>query len=138
MDGYFSDMTRMAHLQKPSDKCWFIIEVVEEALCQAIEAVKVGQLVSDIDKAARVVIEKAGFGKFFNHRTGHGIGLEIHEPPFITSTSNLVLEEGMVFTVEPGIYLPGEFGVRLEEIIYVTGDGAEKLSNFRRDLFLIS
>ena len=138
VNGYFSDMTRMAHIHKPSEKCRLLIRIVEEALSRAIESVIVGQTISNIDKAARDVIIEAGFGKFFNHRTGHGVGLEIHEPPFITNTNNLILEEGMVFTIEPGIYLPGEFGVRLEEVVHVTRHGAEVLSNLCRDLFVVS
>ena len=80
------------------------------------------------------VIDDAGYGEYFVHRTGHGLGVDIHEPPYITATSETVLEEGMVFSIEPGIYLPGRFGLRLEEIVILREDGAEILSSLPRDL----
>ena len=91
-----------------------------------------------MDKAAREVIEKAGFGKYFVHRTGHGLGSEIHEPPFITSTSETILEPGMVFSIEPGIYMPDKFGVRLEEIVILGDNGPEILSKISRELKVIN
>jgi Xaa-Pro aminopeptidase len=89
----------------------------------------------DVDAAARKVITDAGYGEYFVHRTGHGLGIDIHEPPYITATSELVLDEGMVFSIEPGIYLPGRFGIRLEEIVILRKDGAEILSSLPRDVF---
>ena len=86
------------------------------------------------DAAARNVIADAGYGEFFVHRTGHGMGIDGHEPPYITSASDTVLEEGMVFSIEPGIYLPGRFGIRLEEIVILRDDGPEILSSLPRDL----
>ena len=91
-----------------------------------------------MDKAAREVIEKAGFGKYFFHRTGHGLGTEIHEPPFITSNSETILEPGMVFSIEPGIYIRNKFGVRLEEIVILRDNGPEILSKIPRELKVIN
>jgi Xaa-Pro aminopeptidase len=97
-----------------------IYDTVLKAQEAAINTVKIGVKASDIDKAARDVIDKAGFGRYFIHSTGHGVGLDIHELPVISSKSRAVIEEGMVFTVEPGIYLPNEFGVRIEDMIAIT------------------
>ena len=101
-------------------------------------AARPGQIAKNVDRAAREVIEKAGFGKYFVHRTGHGLGSEIHEPPFITSTSETILEPGMVFSIEPGIYMPDKFGVRLEEIVILTDSGPEILSQIPRELKVIN
>ena len=101
-------------------------------------AARPGQIAKNVDRAAREVIEKAGFGKYFVHRTGHGLGSEIHEPPFITSTSETILEPGMVFSIEPGIYMPDKFGVRLEEIIILADSGPEILSQISRELKVIN
>jgi len=90
-----------------------------------------------VDRATRKVIEEAGYGPYFTHRTGHGLGLEAHEGPNIVEGNRLVLEPGMVFTIEPGIYLPGEVGVRIEDDMVITADGAESLTTFDRDLMVI-
>ncbi|MNT82702.1 Aminopeptidase [compost metagenome] len=87
-----------------------------------------------MDDAARKVITDAGYGEYFVHRTGHGMGIDGHEPPYITATSETVLEEGMVFSIEPGIYLPGRFGIRLEDIVILRADGPEVLSSLPRDV----
>ena len=134
-DGYFSDITRMSCLGHAPDGYQEIHDLVDAALQAALTAIRPGVNAHMIDKAARDVINAAGYGAFFTHRTGHGLGSEIHEPPYLTGNSDLVLEEGMVFTVEPGIYLPGRFGVRLEEVAIVTADGCRILSNLPRDLF---
>jgi Xaa-Pro aminopeptidase len=103
-----------------------IYDIVLKAQKAAIDAIKIGVKASDVDKAARDVIEKAGFGKYFIHSTGHGVGLDIHELPVISPYGSTVIEEGMVFTIEPGIYLPNEFGVRIEDTIAVV-DGKAKV-----------
>ncbi|MDR1461086.1 MAG: aminopeptidase P family protein [Campylobacteraceae bacterium] len=103
-----------------------IYDIVLKAQKAAIDAVKVGVRASDVDKAARDVIEKAGFGKYFIHSTGHGVGLDIHELPVISPYGDAIIEEGMVFTVEPGIYLPNEFGVRIEDMVAIV-DGKAKV-----------
>ncbi len=102
-----------------------IYDIVQKAHDKAIEAVKEGVKASDIDRVAREVIEKAGYGKYFVHSTGHGVGLDIHELPVISKNSDTILEDGMVFTVEPGIYLPDEFGVRIEDMVYIKNGKVE-------------
>ncbi|MDD3342139.1 MAG: M24 family metallopeptidase [Sulfurospirillaceae bacterium] len=132
---YCSDRTRTSHFgenfsfnkeQLFSDghrqKVYDTVLFAQEA---AINAAKVGVLAKEIDKAAREVIERAGFGKFFVHSTGHGVGLDIHELPVISARSETIIEENMVFTIEPGIYLPDEFGVRIEDTVVMTRKGAE-------------
>lgn len=109
--------------------------IVEKAVQAAVAAARPGVKARDVDAAARKVITDAGYGEYFVHRTGHGLGIDIHEPPYITATSELVLDEGMVFSIEPGIYLPGRFGIRLEEIVILRKDDAEILSSLPRDVF---
>jgi Xaa-Pro dipeptidase len=127
-DGYPSDMTRVAHLGPPGNRFAAIHAIVEEAVQAAVAAARPGVPASAVDKAARDVIARAGYGDRFLHRTGHGLGIDIHEPPYITATADTILEEGNVFSIEPGIYLPGEFGIRLEEIVILRAEGAEILS----------
>ena len=91
-----------------------------------------------VDDAARGVITEAGYGEYFMHRTGHGMGIEVHETPYITASSQTVLEEGMVFSIEPGIYLPGRFGIRLEDIVILRKDEPDILSDLPRDLKVIN
>jgi Xaa-Pro aminopeptidase len=133
LDGYPSDMTRIGFFGKPGEEFETVRSVVEKAVLAALAAAKPGVKASAVDKAARDVITQAGYGAFFTHRTGHGLGIDIHEPPYLTATSDTVLDEGMVFSIEPGIYLPGKFGVRLEEIVILRADGPEILSDLPRD-----
>lgn len=133
-EGYSSDITRIALVGDPPDGYTEVHAVVEEAVQAALAAAKPGVAAREVDRAARSVIAKAGYGEFFVHRTGHGLGVETHEPPYITATSETVLEERMVFSIEPGIYLPGRFGIRLEEIVILRADGPEILSELPRDL----
>jgi len=137
VDGYCSDITRMAFLGTPSARYREIHAIVDDAVAAALEVIRPGAAVSAVDLAARRTIERAGYGKQFVHRTGHGIGLSGHEPPSISHTNELRLEEGMAFSVEPGIYLAGEFGVRLEEIVVVTKTGCEILSRLPRDVKIV-
>ncbi|NNE54207.1 MAG: M24 family metallopeptidase [Sulfitobacter sp.] len=134
MDGYSSDMTRMAVIGTPPEDYDVVHQVVEGAVQAALAAAKPGVKAHVVDDAARGVITDAGYGEYFVHRTGHGMGVEVHEPPYITATSETVLEEGMVFSIEPGIYLPGRFGIRLEDIVILRDDGPEILSDLPRDL----
>ena len=104
-----------------------VYDTVLKAQEASIKVAKAGIKASEVDQAGRDVIEKAGYGKYFIHSTGHGVGLDIHEEPFISSKSQTTLEENMIFTIEPGIYLPGEFGVRIEDMVHVVADGVEIL-----------
>lgn len=137
LEGYCSDITRMAFLGKPPARYQEIHRTVDDAVGAALEVIRPGTPIKNVDMAARGVIERAGHGEHFTHRTGHGIGLSVHELPSITHTNEMALEAGMAFSVEPGIYLPGEFGVRLEEIVVVTERGAEVLSHLPRDVRVI-
>jgi len=133
-----SDMTRMSVLGEPPEGYLEIHAIVERAVQAAMSAAKPGVMAKEVDAAARNVITEAGYGKFFVHRTGHGLGIDIHEPPYITATSEVELDEGMVFSIEPGIYLQGRFGVRLEEIVILRTDGPEILSELTRELNVIT
>jgi Xaa-Pro aminopeptidase len=135
--GFPSDMTRMAVVGQPPEGYGQIHSIVEKAVQAALKAARPGAKAKDVDAAARGVITDAGYGDYFVHRTGHGLGIDIHEPPYITATSETVLEEGMVFSIEPGIYLPGRFGIRLEDIVILRDDGAEILSGLPRDTHMV-
>lgn len=136
-DGFPSDMTRMAVIGQPPEGYEEVHAIVERAVCAALDAARPGVKAMDVDAAARNVIAQAGYGEFFVHRLGHGLGIEVHEPPFLTSTSETVLDEGMVFSIEPGIYLPGRFGLRLEDIVILRADGPEILSSLPRDMHVV-
>jgi D-alanyl-D-alanine dipeptidase len=128
-EGYLSDITVTCAVGEPRDpEARKVYRTVWEAQRAAIAAVRPGVACGDVDRAARSVIEVAGYGPYFTHRTGHGLGVQGHEPPFLVVGSSERLEEGMVFSVEPGIYLPGRFGVRLEVIACVTARGAELIN----------
>ena len=133
-DGFPSDMTRMAVIGHAPEGYEKVHAIVERALCAALAAARPGVRAMDVDAAARNVIAEAGYGEYFVHRLGHGLGIEVHEPPYLTSTSETVLDEGMVFSIEPGIYLPGRFGLRLEDIVILRADGPEILSSLPRAL----
>jgi Xaa-Pro dipeptidase len=137
-DGYSSDMTRMAGIGTPPEDYVEVHAIVEAAVQAAMAVAKPGVKAHVVDDAARDVITQAGYGEYFMHRTGHGMGVEIHETPYITATSQTILEEGMVFSIEPGIYLPGRFGIRLEDIVILRSDGPEILSDLPRDLEVIN
>jgi Xaa-Pro aminopeptidase len=134
--GFPSDITRMAVVGHPPEGYGQIHTIVEKAVQAALKAARPGVKASDVDAAARRVIEDAGYGEYFVHRTGHGMGVDGHEAPYITATSETILEEGMVFSIEPGIYLPGRFGIRLEEIVILRETGPEIFSSLPRDLYV--
>ncbi len=134
-EGYCSDVTRVGFLGEPTDRYLQVHRVVEQALLAALDAVRPGIPAWQVDRAAREVIAAAGYGPYFVHRTGHGLGLAPHELPSLHANDHTLLEEGMVITVEPGIYLPGEFGVRLEEAVVVLRSGPEVLSRLPRGVF---
>jgi Xaa-Pro aminopeptidase len=131
-DGFPSDITRMAIIGHGPEGYAEIHDIVERAVQAALKAAVPGALARDVDAAARGVITEAGYGDYFVHRTGHGMGIGGHEPPYITASSDTVLAEGMVFSIEPGIYLPGRFGIRLEDIVILRADGPEILSSLPR------
>jgi Xaa-Pro aminopeptidase len=135
LEGYHSDITRMAFVGTPTERYRQVHAIVEAAVVAATAGTRPGATCGEVDAAARGVIESAGYGEFFVHRTGHGLGLSGHEPPYVMAGSDVVLRAGMVHSIEPGIYLPGEFGVRLEEIVYVTEDGCERFSALDRDVY---
>lgn len=135
--GYVSDITRTVAFGEPTDEMRQIYETVKNAQQAAIDRVKPGVKAMEIDKAARDVIEEAGYGEFFTHRIGHGLGISVHEYPSLTGTNELPLEEGMVFTIEPGIYDPEVTGVRIEDDVVVTAEGVEVLSKFPKELQII-
>jgi len=128
-EGYKSDLTRVLTTGKILPKLEKIYKVVLKAQLQAIKAIRPGAICSAVDASARSVIEKAGYGKYFGHGLGHGIGLDIHEETRLSAVSHEVLKPGMIITVEPGIYLPGWGGVRIEDDVLVTRDGHEVLSS---------
>lgn len=132
--GYASDLTRTLAVGAVDPELVKIHQVVQDANQAARETVRPGATCGEVDAAARDVISSAGYGDFFVHRTGHGLGLEPHEPPFIRQGNEQVLEPGMTFTIEPGIYLDGKGGVRIEDDMAVTEDAGESLSSYRREL----
>jgi Xaa-Pro aminopeptidase len=135
-EGYASDLTRVASFEEVPKKIQEIHKVVSDAKQAAIETVCDGVEIREVDSAARKLIDDAGYGDYFNHGLGHGFGLEIHETPFLSPAYSGNLSAGMVITIEPGIYLPGIGGVRLEDDVLVTKDGCERL-NLMPDDFLI-
>lgn len=134
VNGYASDMTRTVAVGKPDDFKKEIYHLTLEAQQAALDMIKPGVTASEVDAAARNVIEKAGYGEYFNHRLGHGIGMDVHEFPSIMEGNDLVIEEGMCFSVEPGIYIPEKVGVRIEDCGYVTKDGFEVFTHTPKEL----
>lgn len=132
--GYFSDTTRTVVVGEPPEGFPEVYQLVQEAQDEAVQTVRPGVAAQDVDRAARRIIDGGGYGERFFHRTGHGIGLEVHEPPYIIEGNRTVLTPGMTFSVEPGIYLEGKFGVRIEDIVAVTADGVERLNRSTREL----
>jgi Xaa-Pro aminopeptidase len=135
--GYCSDITRTVAVRQPPREFDHVYEVVQEAQDRAFRAVKPGVPAETIDRAARQVIEEAGYGDLFVHRTGHGIGLEEHEQPYLVAGNREPLRPGMCFSIEPGVYLTGRFGIRIEDIVTVTEDGAQRLNHADRDLQVV-
>ncbi len=137
-EGYHSDSTRTYAVGEPADpEVRDGYAVLQRAQRAAVEAVRPGATAQEIDTAARRVITDAGFGECFIHRTGHGIGLDVHEEPYIMSGNDLPLEPGMAFSVEPGIYRAGRWGARIEDIVVVTADGVEPLNTRPHELTVL-
>ena len=132
--GYHSDETKTLILGEPDARTKRVYEIVRRAQAKAIQAIRPGMTGRQIDAAARGIIQKAGYGKYFGHGTGHGVGLAVHEGPPISPRGKAVVEEGMIFTVEPGIYIPGWGGVRLEDMVRVTTAGCERLTYLSKEI----
>lgn len=131
--GYITDMTRMFYFAEPSKKLREIHEVVQKAHRAAIDSIEIGKLLKEVDAAARRVIEQAGYGQYFAHSTGHGTGVEVHEAPTVSTKSKEKIRANMVFTIEPGIYVEGLGGVRIEDMVWVRPDGKlEVLTEWER------
>jgi Xaa-Pro aminopeptidase len=138
LKGYKSDITRVVFLGQPPPEFLAVYQAVLDANERARAAVRPGVTAGKVDSAARTTLEAAGYGEYFVHRTGHGLGLEIHEPPWIVAGSQQILEEGMAFSIEPGVYIPGQFGVRIEDVVVVTETGAINLTGFGHQLIVKS
>jgi Xaa-Pro aminopeptidase len=137
-EGYGSDTTRTVHVGPATDEEHEVFDLVRRAQQTAFEAVRPGVACQDIDRVARRIIDDAGYGRYFIHRTGHGIGLTTHEPPYLVEGERQPLVPGMCFSIEPGVYLPGRFGVRIEDIVTVTEDGGRRLNNTRHEMHIVS
>jgi Xaa-Pro aminopeptidase len=138
VDGYASDITRTVHVGEPGAEEREVYEVVRRAQQTAFEAVRPGVACEAIDRAAREVIADAGYGERFVHRVGHGIGLTTHEPPYMVQGESRPIVPGMCFSIEPGIYLPGRFGVRIEDIVAAAEDGGRRLNEAGRELRIVA
>ncbi|NMA62406.1 MAG: aminopeptidase P family protein, partial [Firmicutes bacterium] len=137
VNGYCSDMTRTIVVGEPEEKHLLIYDLVLKAQLESLAAVAPGKTGVEIDTIAREIISDAGYGEYFGHGLGHGVGLEIHENPRLSKTDQTVLQPGMVVTVEPGVYLPGFGGVRIEDLVLVTEDGHEVLSSTFKELYVV-
>jgi Xaa-Pro aminopeptidase len=135
--GYCSDMTRTLHVGPPPAKAQRVYNNVLEAQARALEAVRPGVTVGEVDRTARNLLKNKNLGQFFTHSTGHGVGLEIHEAPRVAAGQTTELKNGMVITIEPGIYIPGEWGVRIEDTVVVTQAGCEILTPTSKDLITL-
>jgi Xaa-Pro aminopeptidase len=135
--GYYSDCTRTVHVGPPSDEFCKVFDIVRQANHAALAAIRPNVTCESVDRAARQVIEEAGYGAYFTHRLGHGIGIEVHEEPWMVQGNKLRLQPGMTFTDEPGIYLPGKFGCRLEDVVMVTKDGGVSLTDYTHEIIVV-
>ena len=135
--GYCSDQTRTVWVGPVSDEARTAYDAVRQAQQASIAAVKPGIAVGEVDAAARKVLQKAGLAKYFTHSTGHGVGLEIHEAPRVAAGQTEILEPGMVITIEPGVYFPGKWGIRIEDMVVVTSSGCEVLTPTGKDFIAV-
>lgn len=135
--GYLSDVTRSAHVGEPEEEYRRVYDIVKCANQAMFETVKPGVPLQELDRAARGLITDAGYGPYFLHRVGHGLGLEVHEEPYLVEGNTLPLQAGMTFSDEPGIYLEGRFGVRIEDTVLCTEDGGRRLNNATRELIVL-
>jgi Xaa-Pro aminopeptidase len=137
LDGYCSDQTRTVYVGAPGNEERRMYDAVREAQQAALEAVRPGARTGDVDRAARRVLERAGYGRYFTHSTGHGVGLEIHEAPRVARAQKEELRPGMVITIEPGIYVAGKGGIRIEDMVRVTESGCEVLTPTTKELIAL-
>lgn len=137
VNGYCSDMTRTIVIGEPEERHLLIYDLVLKAQVEAVEAVAPGKTGAEIDAIAREIIAEAGYGDYFGHGLGHSVGLEVHENPRLSKTDQTVLAPGMIVTVEPGVYLPGFGGVRIEDLVVVTEDGHEVLTSSFKELYVV-
>ena len=137
LSGYCSDMTRTVYVGRPSAEARGIYQAVKQAQQAAVDAVKPGIQVQQVDHAARKSLQESGLAKYFTHSTGHGVGLEIHEAPRLAGGQSEILQPGMVVTIEPGVYVPGKWGVRIEDMVVVTEQGCEVLTPTSKELVII-
>jgi len=136
-EGYCSDFGRTVAIGDPGDEFERVYDAVISAQAAGLAAVKPGALAREVDAACRQVITEAGYGEWFRHRTGHCIGLDVHEYPFISEEDETPLEPGMTFTIEPSVFWPGRVGVRIEDIVLVTDDGGVKLNEYSADMVVV-
>lgn len=137
LDGYCSDQTRTVWVGAAPKEARQAYEAVKEAQAAAIAAVRPGATTGEVDATARKLLHKAGYGKYFTHSTGHGVGLEIHEAPRVAAEQNEVLKPGMVITIEPGVYFPGKWGVRIEDMVAVNQSGCDVLTPTSKDFLAV-
>lgn len=137
IDGYYSDMTRSAHVGMPSEEYRKVYATVDDANQATFDVVKPGVELQELDRAARKLITDAGYGEYFVHRVGHGLGLEVHEEPYLVEGNDMLMQEGMVFSDEPGIYIPERFGVRIEDAVVCEANGGRRLNTSTHELFVL-
>jgi Xaa-Pro aminopeptidase len=141
LQGYYSDITRtvfVGHGPEPGSEQLRVYDLVAQAQEAAVRAARPGMACEALDTVARAIISEAGYGEYFNHRLGHGIGLDGHEPPYLVKGNATQLQRGMAFSIEPGVYLPGRFGVRIEDTLALQETGAERLNNAPREITVVS
>ena len=136
-DGYHSDMTRTVAVGKVSDEQKKVYNTVLEAQKAGLDFIRPGVSGKDADRVSRDIIENAGYGEYFGHSLGHGVGVEIHEKPNLSPSSEFILKKGNVVTVEPGIYVPGKFGVRIEDFAVITENGAENMTHCPKEHIIL-
>jgi Xaa-Pro aminopeptidase len=137
VNGYRSDMTRTVAVGQPTEEMKKVYDIVLNANLAAIEKANIGMPLKDVDAAARNVITKSGYGQYFGHSTGHGVGIEIHEAPSVSTRSKDNIENGHIITIEPGIYLPGKFGVRIEDMLYFHNGNKINLTEYTKNLIIL-
>lgn len=136
-EGYVADMTRVVNVGKVPNLALEVHDVVKQAIQESFKQIEIGMEFQELDSIARNIITEAGYGKYFTHRLGHGLGLDAHEEPYVVQNNKMKVEPGMTFTIEPGIYLPGQFGVRIEDNIAITEEGKVNLMTLSHDLISV-